>query len=179
MEHSANFTIEASSSSTRNSTEYLIFKLSTTLHKRNSNLSLKFWSLFKIEQIGLHVKASYWLKMFIQKLKCSMVNARWDIFKRFLYGKQLFWSIMSSTGLLYQLQTFLVLVKGGFTQWTEWSACSKTCGPWAVRMRMRLCTNPPPAFGGNDCNGWRFHVEYCKGKECPQRPGNYNQESKV
>lgn len=48
MEHSANFTIEASSSSTRNSTEYLIFKLSTTLHERDSNLSLKFCVAFQI-----------------------------------------------------------------------------------------------------------------------------------
>lgn len=70
-------------------------------------------------------------------------------------------------------QTILVLVNGGFTQWTEWSACSESCGPKAVRMRMRLCTNPPPAFGGNDCAGWRFEVEYCKPKECPHKPGKY------
>ena len=64
-------------------------------------------------------------------------------------------------------------MNGGFTQWTEWSACSESCGPKAVRMRMRLCTNPPPTFGGNDCAGWRFEVEYCKPKECPHRAGKY------
>ncbi|KAL9981504.1 hypothetical protein ACROYT_G010211 [Oculina patagonica] len=62
-------------------------------------------------------------------------------------------------------------VNGGFTQWTQWSVCSESCGPKAVRMRMRLCTNPPPAYGGKDCAGWRFEVEYCKSKDCPHKPG--------
>ena len=66
---------------------------------------------------------------------------------------------------------FNILVNGAFAAWTDWSACSETCGPNAERMRMRFCTQPPPDYGGKDCSGERFQTEYCKPKKCPSETG--------
>ena len=40
---------------------------------------------------------------------------------------------------------------GGYTQWSEWSECSKSCEA-GQRTRSRTCTNPVPPQGGNDCS---------------------------
>ncbi|XP_048251347.1 uncharacterized protein LOC124113205 isoform X2 [Haliotis rufescens] len=48
-------------------------------------------------------------------------------------------------------------VNGGLTQWTTWTnpGCGITCGVGASvsRTRVRTCTNPAPANGGQVCNG--------------------------
>lgn len=43
-----------------------------------------------------------------------------------------------------------VLDQGNYTEWTNWSECSATCGGGA-QIRSRTCTNPPPKVGGKDC----------------------------
>jgi len=58
-------------------------------------------------------------------------------------------------------------VKGGFTQWSEFSACSKTCGK-GQRTRTRSCTNPPPSGGGKDCKGAKTQKEKCILGKCPK-----------
>ena len=42
------------------------------------------------------------------------------------------------------------LDQGNYTEWTNWSECSATCGGGA-QIRSRTCTNPPPKVGGKDC----------------------------
>jgi len=51
-------------------------------------------------------------------------------------------------------------VSGGFTQWSEYSACSVTCGKGRQR-RTRSCTNPPPSGGGRDCRGATEQTKKC------------------
>jgi len=60
----------------------------------------------------------------------------------------------------------VILVDGGFTNWTPFSACSKTCGQ-GVLSRTRTCTNPEPAHGGKECVGESKETKTCKTKECP------------
>lgn len=41
-------------------------------------------------------------------------------------------------------------IDGNYTEWTEWSDCTATCGGGS-KTRIRTCTNPPPQHGGNNC----------------------------
>ncbi|KAJ7371466.1 hypothetical protein OS493_025365 [Desmophyllum pertusum] len=42
-------------------------------------------------------------------------------------------------------------VNGGYSTWSAWSACSKTCST-GYKVRARYCNNPRPANGGKDCS---------------------------
>ncbi len=55
-------------------------------------------------------------------------------------------------------QPCTVVIDGGYSQWSEWSACSSSC-PLGIagyfpgtRTRTRACTNPPPSDFGNTCD---------------------------
>ena len=53
-----------------------------------------------------------------------------------------------------------IAVDGGYTEWGNWSACSKTCGS-GVELRVRECTNPSPAHGGAACDGLSEESKEC------------------
>ncbi|XP_048581714.1 uncharacterized protein LOC5511228 isoform X2 [Nematostella vectensis] len=60
-------------------------------------------------------------------------------------------------------------VDGGYSDWSEWTGCSKTCGT-GFRSRIRNCTNPVPDYGGNDCSrlGDNVETQSCdSGVKCP------------
>jgi len=58
---------------------------------------------------------------------------------------------------------------GGFTEWGEWSPCSKTCGDGRIERR-RTCTNPKPIGKGKSCRaqklGARIEADECNLMEC-------------
>ena len=56
----------------------------------------------------------------------------------------------------------MVTVHGNWTEWSQWSSCSKTCG-YSVKHRKRHCGNPSPKFGGQTCVGRALDSQYCKG----------------
>jgi semaphorin 5 len=49
---------------------------------------------------------------------------------------------------------------GGWTAWSAFSACSKTCDV-GMKHRKRTCGNPTPAFGGEGCIGRDVDSQYC------------------
>ena len=49
---------------------------------------------------------------------------------------------------------------GGWTDWSEWSGCSQTCG-MGLKTRSRHCGNPSPAYGGKVCIGRDVDEQYC------------------
>ena len=49
---------------------------------------------------------------------------------------------------------------GGWTSWSDWSACSQTCDI-GMKTRQRTCGNPSPAFGGRVCVGRDVDSQYC------------------
>ena len=57
-------------------------------------------------------------------------------------------------------------VDGGWTAWTEWVACSVTCGT-GTQQRSHACTNPPPSNGGVICSGPPTESQPCEAAPCP------------
>ena len=57
-------------------------------------------------------------------------------------------------------------VNGGWSAWGEFSACSTTCGG-GRRTRMRTCSSPAPANGGNTCDGSSSESQPCNTNGCP------------
>lgn len=53
----------------------------------------------------------------------------------------------------------------GWSEWTVWSACSRTCDV-GIRRRYRSGTNPAPAFGGRACEGERIGLDTCSITPC-------------
>lgn len=63
-----------------------------------------------------------------------------------------------------------VSVDGGYSPWSEWSECSKSCG-WGYQSRERECNTPEPSRGGRDCTvlGDSNELQPCMMVECPGR----------
>lgn len=62
----------------------------------------------------------------------------------------------------------LPLVDGKWSSWSEWSACSVTCGS-GIHSRTRTCT--PPQYGGKDCEGSSTEVNVCLKSDCIGKKG--------
>uniref|UniRef100_A0AAG5CQZ0 Cell adhesion molecule n=1 Tax=Anopheles atroparvus TaxID=41427 RepID=A0AAG5CQZ0_ANOAO len=56
-------------------------------------------------------------------------------------------------------------VDGGWSEWKEWTRCSKTCGK-GIKSRRRFCDNPAPKGGGKPCRGPNVEHEQCGTKRC-------------
>uniref|UniRef100_A0A8C3TBB6 ADAM metallopeptidase with thrombospondin type 1 motif 13 n=1 Tax=Chelydra serpentina TaxID=8475 RepID=A0A8C3TBB6_CHESE len=59
----------------------------------------------------------------------------------------------------------VAVVHGQWSNWSPLAACSRSCGGGVV-MRRRLCNNPRPAFGGQECRGADLLAEMCNTQAC-------------
>ncbi|XP_067056524.1 coadhesin-like isoform X3 [Acropora muricata] len=68
--------------------------------------------------------------------------------------------------------TYVLRVNGGYSQWTVFTKCTKTCGQ-GTRFRSRNCNNPVPRFGGLNCSILGDDVETvkCNTQPCPVNGG--------
>lgn len=69
---------------------------------------------------------------------------------------------------LYMYTFFLAVVDGHWAHWSQFTLCSATCGTGSM-VRTRVCDNPPPQFGGKDCEGTPYQEKRCKNKNCPSK----------
>jgi len=76
-------------------------------------------------------------------------------------------SALGSTVETRDCNTKKCTVDGGFSQWSDWGSCSAACGG-GTQSRSRTCTNPAPAFGGNDCSAIGQYTETrpCNSQSC-------------
>ena len=49
---------------------------------------------------------------------------------------------------------------GGWSSWSRWGPCSRTCGAGAA-FRTRRCNNPRPSYGGAPCRGNSEEFRLC------------------
>ncbi|XP_037039189.1 hemicentin-1-like isoform X2 [Bradysia coprophila] len=56
-------------------------------------------------------------------------------------------------------------VDGGWSDWSPWTMCSKTCG-MGQKYRRRECNSPKPINGGAVCEGSNFEMKNCKIHSC-------------
>ena len=57
-------------------------------------------------------------------------------------------------------------VDGAWSEWSQgWTKCSKTCGG-GVQYRQRVCNNPSPSDGGEDCPGEHSESRICNTELC-------------
>lgn len=61
-------------------------------------------------------------------------------------------------------------VDGDWTEWGEWTDCTKSCGI-GMTSRSRSCTNPYPRNGGKHCDGMYVDIKYCNMNPCPINGG--------
>lgn len=56
-------------------------------------------------------------------------------------------------------------VDGGWSTWSGWSVCTKTCGN-GTQIRTRSCNNPVRSNGGALCVGTASETQYCNTQTC-------------
>ena len=78
--------------------------------------------------------------------------------------------IPESGGKILIVINLFFIVHGGWSDWSEWTRCSVTCGG-GIKNSTRLCDNPAPAYGGNNCTGDKTKLELCNNEPCP---GSYS-----
>ena len=68
-----------------------------------------------------------------------------------------------------QLSFFMLLhtvpIQGGWSSWTNSTPCSSRCAD-GTQTRVRSCTRPTPAYGGEDCIGDSKETVHCGSNSC-------------
>ncbi|XP_065068403.1 coadhesin-like [Rhopilema esculentum] len=115
----------------------------------NSNSSSKLESIFKFRSDEC-IEGSF--------AKCDTES------KRECIGK-------SHANFIYKLKLEKAkkIINGGYTEWSEWSHCCRSCGGGS-KVRVRSCTNPAPSLDGNDCSqlGPAIEIGTCNNHGCAE-----------
>ncbi len=97
------------------------------------------------------------------------------IFECVLYlGVFIFLGVLFCWGaFFYLLGAFFYLgaffchaVDGGWSEWSEWTPCSKSCDG-GTTVRNRSCDSPLPGNGGRQCIGAPVQEKVCNTGRCP------------
>ncbi|XP_053671313.1 A disintegrin and metalloproteinase with thrombospondin motifs 9 [Anopheles nili] len=72
-------------------------------------------------------------------------------------------------------RTALKPQNGGWNVWSQYSACSRSCGG-GVQKRTRECDSPKPKNGGKFCIGLRVEIHPCNTEPCEDPRHNFRDE---
>uniref|UniRef100_A0A1Y9IVM8 GON domain-containing protein n=1 Tax=Anopheles minimus TaxID=112268 RepID=A0A1Y9IVM8_9DIPT len=64
---------------------------------------------------------------------------------------------------------------GGWSSWSSFDTCSRTCGG-GIQKRTRECDSPKPKNGGKFCIGLRIEYRACNSQACPNSRYNFREE---
>ena len=76
-------------------------------------------------------------------------------------------------GWAVDISAIAVVVHGGWSDWSGWGGCSKTCGS-GTQTRTRRCDNPEPGPGGDQCSGSSTESRTCNTASCPRNCSPYS-----
>ena len=62
--------------------------------------------------------------------------------------------------LLISISVAFILVDGGWSEWSQWSLCTKTVN--GIQIKNRECVNPKPKYGGTNCSGHQVVLRECR-----------------
>ncbi|NWS74286.1 ATS7 metalloproteinase, partial [Crotophaga sulcirostris] len=65
-------------------------------------------------------------------------------------------------------------IDGGWSSWSSWAACSRSCGA-GVQSAERQCSSPTPKYGGRYCLGERKRFRICNIRPCPLDKPSFRQ----
>ncbi|NWR36317.1 ATS7 metalloproteinase, partial [Tachuris rubrigastra] len=65
-------------------------------------------------------------------------------------------------------------IDGGWSSWSSWAACSRSCGA-GVQSAERHCSTPTPKYGGRYCLGERKRFRICNVRLCPPDKPSFRQ----
>lgn len=83
------------------------------------------------------------------------------VFANFSYNKKFFACLL------------LAPINGHWNRWGSWGECSVTCGK-GVHSRSRVCTDPAPKNGGDNCLGENTEQKECAKISCSAGKIHYN-----
>lgn len=72
-------------------------------------------------------------------------------------------------------RTALTPIDGGWSNWSEYSRCSRMCGG-GVQSSTRSCDYPSPSNGGKYCIGTRIKYRSCYIQDCPEGHLDFREE---
>uniref|UniRef100_A0A182M1S6 GON domain-containing protein n=1 Tax=Anopheles culicifacies TaxID=139723 RepID=A0A182M1S6_9DIPT len=72
-------------------------------------------------------------------------------------------------------RTALKPQNGGWSGWSSFDSCSRTCGG-GIQKRTRECDSPKPKNGGKFCIGLRIEYRACNTHPCPNSRYNFREE---
>ena len=74
-------------------------------------------------------------------------------------------NIIGSSQITVYFISFNIVVHGGWSEWSSYTDCSKTCDE-GTKSRSRTCTRPVPSSGGSECDGNASETMNCELKKC-------------
>ena len=143
------------------------------IHALHAKIFLLCYGLLHAHQFAIE-GALLWvgLLLLIQQLEKLLSEENW---------KKCFPQLINILYIIFTFCTHIILIfhfacscftfvaaaiDGGFSDWTNYTECSDTCGA-GVKSRERACNNPLPQNGGADCVGEMTETVKCILRPCP------------